>query len=137
MGAPGALRDVELEVFGWRTEHGETVLRCRLVDGSVGTIPARWTDLPRVGSVGERLGVVISPVGWRSLGEQVEALRSRRPRRRGTSGENGGRDVGTARAGVERGAGRGGGVGDAAAGAPAGGDGSAGAVVGAAGGGRA
>src|SRR6188472_4296546 len=33
VGAPGELRDVELEVLGWRTEHGETMLRCRLVDG--------------------------------------------------------------------------------------------------------
>jgi hypothetical protein len=44
--ALGALWDVELEVLGWRTEDGETMLRCRLVDGSVGRIPARWTDLP-------------------------------------------------------------------------------------------
>jgi hypothetical protein len=79
--APGALRDVELEVFGWRTEHGETMVRCRLVDGSVGTIPARWTDLPVVGSEPEPLGVMISPAGWRCLRERVEVLRSRRPRR--------------------------------------------------------
>jgi hypothetical protein len=45
--APGDLRGVELEVLGWRTEEGETALECRLVDGSAGTIPARWTDLPR------------------------------------------------------------------------------------------
>ena len=45
--APGELRDVELEVLGWRTEDGETALICRLVDGSSGTVPARWTDLPR------------------------------------------------------------------------------------------
>jgi hypothetical protein len=53
--APGGLRDVELEVFGWRTEHGETMVRCRLVDGSMGTIPARWTDLPRVSAEAELL----------------------------------------------------------------------------------
>ena len=48
--APGELRGVELEVLGWRTEDGEMALLCRLVDGSAGTIPARWTDLPwRVG----------------------------------------------------------------------------------------
>jgi len=45
--APGELRDVELEVLGWRTWAGELMLRCRLVDGSVGDIPAAWTDLPR------------------------------------------------------------------------------------------
>jgi hypothetical protein len=38
--APGALRDLELEVLGWRTWAGELMLRCRLVDGSVGDIPA-------------------------------------------------------------------------------------------------
>ena len=59
--APGALRDVELDVFGWRTEHGETMVRCRLVDGSMGTIPTRWTDLPRVGSGADPLGVIVSP----------------------------------------------------------------------------
>jgi hypothetical protein len=74
VGAPGALRDVELEVFGWRTEHGETMVRCRLVDGSMGTIPARWTDLPRVGLSAEPLEVTVSPTAWRRLREQVEAL---------------------------------------------------------------
>ena len=43
--APGELRDVELDVLGWRTEEGETALICRLVDGSSGTVPARWTDV--------------------------------------------------------------------------------------------
>ncbi len=76
--APGKLRDVELEVRGWRTEDGEVALNCRLIDGSAGTIPARWTDLPRV-SVGELpLGVVASPAacgcsvsGWRRCGPFV------------------------------------------------------------------
>src|ERR671914_2578880 len=45
--APGELRDVELAVLGWRMEDGEVALCCRLIDGSAGTIPARWTDLPR------------------------------------------------------------------------------------------
>ena len=107
--APGELRGVELEVLlGWRTERGETMVRCRLVDGSVGTIPARWTDLPRVSAEPVLLGVVASPAAWRLLGERLVLLRSRCPRRRGASGENGGLGVGTARAGVERGAGRGG-----------------------------
>ena len=48
--APGALRDVELEVLGWRVDDGETMLTCRLIDGSVGRVPARWTDLPRRGA---------------------------------------------------------------------------------------
>ena len=66
--APGGLRDAELEVFGWRTEHGETMVRCRLVDGSMGTIPARWTDLPRVGAEAEPLGVIVSPEGGAGWG---------------------------------------------------------------------
>jgi hypothetical protein len=63
--APGELRDAELEVLGWRTEHGETVLRCRLVDGSSGSIPARWTDLPWRTEPEGVLGVVGSPGAWR------------------------------------------------------------------------
>jgi hypothetical protein len=47
--APGDLRDIELDVLGWRTEDGETGLICRLADGSPVTIPARWTDLPSRG----------------------------------------------------------------------------------------
>jgi hypothetical protein len=98
VGAPGGLRDRELEVLGWRTEAGETALICRLVDGSAGTIPARWTDLRwRVEPepVGGALG---SPAGWRLLLERGERLRGRRPRRGRASGENGGGDVGPARA---------------------------------------
>ena len=46
--APGELRDLVLDVLGWSTDDftGETVLLCRLTDGSSGEIPARWTDLP-------------------------------------------------------------------------------------------
>ena len=54
---------------------------CRLVDGSVGEIPARWTDLPRR-TEGERsLGVVATPTAWRLLGERLGALKARRPGR--------------------------------------------------------
>ena len=77
--APGALRDVELEVFGWRTEHGETVVRCRLVDGSVGTIPARWTDLPRRVQAQPSVGGFGSPAAWRLLLARVERLAERQP----------------------------------------------------------
>jgi hypothetical protein len=87
--APGELRGVELEVLGWRTEHGETMLRCRLVDGSVGTIPARWSDLRRVSAEPSPLGVVASPEAWRLLGERIEVLRLRRPGRGRRSGETG------------------------------------------------
>ena len=46
MAAPGELRDVELEVLGWRTEDGETALICRLLDGSSGTIPRAGATFP-------------------------------------------------------------------------------------------
>jgi hypothetical protein len=66
-------------MLGWRSERGETALVCRLIDGSAGTIPARWTDLPAVR--GERpLGVVGSPAAWRLLAARLGTLRARRPR---------------------------------------------------------
>src|SRR6202453_4637456 len=87
--APGELRDVELDVLGWRTEAGETALICRLVDGSSGTVPARWTDLPRRVAAGPELGVLASPAGWRLLSDRLEGLRARRrPQRGAVSGEN-------------------------------------------------
>lgn len=66
---------------GWSTDDasGEAVVVCRLVDGSVGEIPARWTDLPWRGVEGS-LGVVASPAGWRLLGERLGSLAAtRRP----------------------------------------------------------
>lgn len=85
--APGVLRDVELEVFGWRTERGETMVRCRLVDGSMGTVPARWTDLPRTAEPEPVGGVLASPAAWRLLGDRIDELKARRPGLRGASGE--------------------------------------------------
>src|SRR5215207_3346538 len=128
--APGELRGVELEVLGWRTWTGELMLRCRLVDGSVGDIPAAWSDLPRRVAPPAALGVLGSPAAWRLFAERLERVRSR-PVRGGASGANrGGGRVGVVGAGGERGArGRGGGVGDAAAGCPARGDGAPRAVV--------
>jgi hypothetical protein len=78
--APGGLRDRELPVLGWSTDDdsGELVLLCRLVDGSAGEIPARWTDLP---VRGERLcvvGGVGSPAAWRLLLARGERLAGRR-----------------------------------------------------------
>jgi hypothetical protein len=83
--APGELRDVELDVLGWRSEQSETVILCRLVDGSSGTIPARWTDLPWRVEPEPALGVLASPAGWRLLLERGGRLRTCRPRRRGAS----------------------------------------------------
>ena len=73
--ADGARRDDgPLPVGGWERGHDPGA-----VDGSAA----------RVGRA-RSLGVVASPAGWRLLGERLEGLRSRRPRRRGASGENGG-----------------------------------------------
>ena len=100
--APGELRDVELEVLGWSTDDfsGETVLLCRLLDGSSGEIPARWTDLPWRVAPELAVGGIGSPAGWRLLLARAERLR--RPRRGRASGENGGDRVGTARVGGAR-----------------------------------
>jgi hypothetical protein len=121
--APGGLRDVELEVLGWRTEPGEVALNFRLIDGSTGTIPARWTDLPRREEPEPALGSLGSPPAWRPFREPLERLQALRPRRRRASGENGGARVATARACDQRAdGGRGGGLGEVAAGAPAAGE---------------
>src|SRR5439155_13002816 len=121
-----------------RSEVGETVLVCRLLDGSAGTIPARWTDLPLRGTPERSLGVVASPAAWRLLLARAGALSEHRPRRRRACAETGGDDVGTARPRSVRGdGGAGGGVGDAAGGGSAAGDAQARAAGGAAVGGRA
>lgn len=136
--APGELRNVELEVLGWTSEAGETVLICRLVDGSTGTIPARWTDLPWRAQPELAVGGLGSPAGWRLLLARAERVRARRPGRGRASSENGGDDVGTARACDERGGtGGSGGMGGAAVRAPGGVDAQARAAAGAADGGRA
>ena len=82
MAAPGELRDVELVVRGWSTDFvtGETVLLCRLVDGSFGEIPARWTDLPWRIPPEPVVGGLGSPAGWRMLLARVERWRGRRGR---------------------------------------------------------
>ena len=80
MAAPGGLRDRELEVLGWTTEDGsgELVLLCRLVDGSAGEIPARWTDLPLRVEPQRVVGGVGSPAAWRLLLVRSERLASPR-----------------------------------------------------------
>jgi hypothetical protein len=74
--APGGLRDRELLVLGWTTddESGELALLCRLVDGSAGEIPARWTDLPVRGELPRVVGGVGSPAAWRLLLARGERL---------------------------------------------------------------
>jgi hypothetical protein len=82
--APGEVRDAVLDVLGWTTDDrsGETALLCRLVDGTVGEIPARWTDLPWRTPPEPAAGGVGSPAGWRLLLDRAEGLRKRRGRRR-------------------------------------------------------
>jgi hypothetical protein len=77
--APGGLRDRELLVLGWTTddESGELALLCRLVDGSAGEIPARWTDLPVRGELPRVVGGVGSPGAWRLLLARGERLAGR------------------------------------------------------------
>jgi hypothetical protein len=81
--APGELLGVVLEVHGWTTDDrsGETALMCRLVDGSVGEIPARWTDLPWRSAPEPMVGGIGSPAGWRLLLTRSERLRERRAAR--------------------------------------------------------
>jgi hypothetical protein len=117
--APGALRDTELAVLGWRTEDGEATLICRLVDGSSGTIPARWTDLPRRRPAEPVLGTVGTPEGWRLLGARLAGLAEQCPRRGRACGENGGADARAVGVGDGRDGRGGGGVGDADARCPA------------------
>ena len=78
--APGGLRGRELEVLGWTSDDdsGEIALLCRLVDGSAGEIPARWTDLPVRVESQRSVGGVGSPAAWRLLLARGERLAGRR-----------------------------------------------------------
>jgi hypothetical protein len=87
--APGELRGLELEVRGWSTDEqsGEIALSCRLADGSVGEIPARWTDLPLVLEPQPPIGGFGSPVAWRLLlarGDRLAERARARTRRAGS-----------------------------------------------------
>jgi len=85
--APGKLGGVELEVLGWRTDaaSGETVVRCRLSDGSVGEIPdSGAVDGPAVargaGAAGGRVrlasGVAVVAGAWRAVGKATAPARA-------------------------------------------------------------
>ena len=80
MAAPDRLRGVDLEVLGWTSDDdsGEIALLCRLVDGSAGEIPARWTDLPVRVEPQAALGGVGSPVAWRLLLARGERIAEQR-----------------------------------------------------------
>jgi hypothetical protein len=70
----------ELAVHGWRHVGGEVHLRVRLLDGTMGCLPLRWTDLAPV-TTSE--GTVLTVEAVRALRRQLEALaaRGRRARR--------------------------------------------------------
>jgi hypothetical protein len=78
--APGELRGLELAVCGWTTDEqsGEIALVCRLVDGSAGEIPARWTDLPALVEPRPPVGGFGSSQAWRLLVARGERLAERR-----------------------------------------------------------
>ena len=78
--APGGLRGRELAVLGWSSDDdcGELVLLCRLVDGSAGEIPARWTDLQVRVEPQRAVGGVASTAAWRLLLARGERLASQR-----------------------------------------------------------
>jgi len=78
--APGGMRGRDLAVLGWTTddESGEIALLCRLVDGSAGEIPARWTDLPVRVEPQRPVGGFGSPAAWRLLLARGERLASQR-----------------------------------------------------------
>jgi hypothetical protein len=76
-------------VLGWTTDGDEPALICRLPDGSAGTLPARWTDLPWQVEPAGVVGGIGSPAGSRLLLAHARELRRRRPRRGRAFRENG------------------------------------------------
>jgi hypothetical protein len=70
----------ELEVHGWRYTDGEVQLRVRLADGSIGCLPAAWTNLFGERKVGAPPAFV-SLAALRNVRQLVEVLRRRRPQR--------------------------------------------------------
>jgi hypothetical protein len=73
----------ELEVHGWRCIDGEVHLRVRLADGSIGCVPAAWTNLLRDGQAVSP-STFLTLAALRNLRQLTEALSRRRaPRARG------------------------------------------------------
>jgi hypothetical protein len=70
----------ELEVHGWRYTDGEVQLRVRLSDGSIGCLPAAWTNLFGHELVGAP-SAFVTLAALRNLRQLVEALARRRPQR--------------------------------------------------------
>jgi hypothetical protein len=71
---------VELDVHGWRYTDGEVQLRVRLADGSIGCLPAAWTNLFGQGRIGTP-SAFVSLAALRDLRQRVAALSRRRPPR--------------------------------------------------------
>ena len=67
----------ELVVHGWQRINGEIHLRLTLNDGSIGCLPAAWTDLFETVAEGRSQSQIISLAGLRSLRALVQALSAR------------------------------------------------------------
>jgi hypothetical protein len=71
---------VELEVHGWRCIDGEVHLRVRLADGSIGCLPATWTNVLGDGQAAAPAAFV-NLDALRNLRQLIDALSRRRTRR--------------------------------------------------------
>jgi hypothetical protein len=70
----------ELEVHGWRFIDGEVHLRVRLTDGSIGCLPASWTNVLEDGQ-GTASAVFVNLDALRNLRQLIDALGRRRTQR--------------------------------------------------------
>jgi hypothetical protein len=77
----------ELVVHSWQRIDGEIHLRLTLNDGSIGCLPAAWTDLFEAAAEGRPQPHTISLAGFRSLHALVQALSARQAA--GNSGDSG------------------------------------------------
>ncbi len=67
----------ELVVHSWQRIDGEVHLRLTLNDGSIGCLPAAWTDLFETAAEGQLAQHAISLAGLRSVRALVQALSAR------------------------------------------------------------
>jgi len=70
----------ELEVHGWRCIDGEIQLRVRLADGSIGCLPATWTNVLGGGQA-TASAPFVNLDALRTLRQLIDALSRRRPKR--------------------------------------------------------
>jgi hypothetical protein len=67
----------ELVVHSWQRIDGEIHLRLTLNDGSIGCLPAAWTDLFETAAEGQPAQHAISLAGLRSVRALLQALSAR------------------------------------------------------------